>query len=93
MYEPSGRILNQGEAALYLGIKPCTLVRLRLNGRGPRFTKFSKKFSAKYMYTVYELDRWLKEGIFEELDKLPGEHLAQTREEQFKGRAPVSETV
>lgn len=54
--EPPKRILRTPEAANYVGLKPPTLEKMRLTGRGPRFVRLGGK-SVGYDRT--DLDSWL----------------------------------
>ena len=52
------RFLNAKEASAYVGISAKTLNRMRVPGKGPRYTKRGRRV----IYDVVDLDEWMEEG-------------------------------
>lgn len=52
------RYLSTKEAAEYLGLSPTTLIELRMNGRGPRYSKSLRRV----IYDVRDIDEWVESG-------------------------------
>ena len=52
------RYLNTDQAAEYLGLKATTLIELRINGRGPRYSKSVRRV----IYDVRDIDEWVEAG-------------------------------
>ena len=50
------RLLNEPEAAAYLGLAPRTLQSWRVRGRGPAYIKAG----ARVLYRVIDLERWVE---------------------------------
>lgn len=57
--ENSSTYLNQREAASYLRLGETTLEKLRLSGRGPRYSKPLKRI----LYRKADLDSWVDSHI------------------------------
>jgi hypothetical protein len=55
------RYLTNHEAAIFLGLSPRTLEKLRVIGGGPRFRKFGRKV----LYAVEDLETWANARCFE----------------------------
>lgn len=52
-------LLTSIEAAAFLRVKPATLERWRLEGKGPRYTKVGPGTRARVVYVQDELIQWL----------------------------------
>ena len=50
------RILRTADAALYIGLAPSTLEKMRLRGDGPKFTRLGARAVG---YCLADLDAWL----------------------------------
>lgn len=48
--------LTSKEAAFYLGLKPQTLIKMRMEGRGPKYRKHGRHI----FYHIDDLDGWSK---------------------------------
>ncbi len=61
--------LRNAEAAVYIGIAPSTLNKLRLTGGGPRYRKIGRRV----VYPITELDAWLAEQLRSSTSEVTGE--------------------
>ncbi len=52
-------LLTATKAAGMLGVKPQTLARWRMDGRGPRFIRLGSTAKSRTAYTQAEIERWL----------------------------------
>lgn len=52
------RYLNTKQAAEYLGMSPKTLINMRITGKGPRYSKVSRRV----IYDIADVDRWIVEN-------------------------------
>lgn len=50
--------LRSKEAAFYLGLKPHTLVKMRMRGEGPKYRKHGRYI----FYHINDLDTWSASG-------------------------------
>ena len=57
MNDIAPRYLDTSQAALYLGISPKTLMRMRVTGDGPRYAKAGRRV----IYDRLDLDGWVEE--------------------------------
>jgi hypothetical protein len=55
------RLISSSEAAKRLGIRPATLRRWRMSGKGPRYVKTAPGRAGRALYDLAELDRWCSE--------------------------------
>lgn len=53
------RFLRTPDAAIYVGLSPRTLEKLRTYGTGPSF----RKLGGRVVYTLEDLDRWADQGL------------------------------
>jgi len=51
----SPRYLSTKQAAMYVGLSPCTLNRMRVTGEGPRYAKAGRRV----VYDRADLDAWI----------------------------------
>ena len=61
-------LLTNGEAAKYLRLKPATLDRMRVQGRGPRYIKVGR-----ILYDIKDLDEWLNANLRRFTQEKPSE--------------------
>jgi predicted DNA-binding transcriptional regulator AlpA len=59
MIETGVMLLTATKAAGLLGVKPQTLARWRMDGRGPRFIRLGSTPKSRTAYTPAEIERWL----------------------------------
>jgi|GEM_PF-804692 len=57
-------LLDNGQTAALLGIKPNTLAIWRLKSRGPRFVKLGRAKQSPVRYEPAEVMRWLRQQSF-----------------------------
>ena len=68
MHRPTPRsptpLLSPKEAAAHLGLKPQTLRKWRVSGRGPRYLRLGDSSRARVAYRLADLDEWLDQRSF-----------------------------
>jgi predicted DNA-binding transcriptional regulator AlpA len=63
--KPTGGHLDAVEAAKYMRLSRRRMDRYREDGNGPRF----RKFGAKVVYTIADLDAWSAERVHQATDE------------------------
>lgn len=62
-FQPAS-VLTSPQAAAYLGVKPQTLRKWRVSGRGPRYVRLGSSPRARVAYRVYDLAAWLDQRSY-----------------------------
>jgi len=58
-------LLSSPEAARYLGIKPQTLRKWRLLGKGPKYVRIGDSLRSRVAYRLSDLEAWVEARTFQ----------------------------
>jgi predicted DNA-binding transcriptional regulator AlpA len=61
---PSTTLLHTAAVATLLGLRPQTLRKWRLVGRGPRYVRLGESCFARVTYRLADIQNWLAERTF-----------------------------